>query len=56
VEYQDEASSRRWQFDRAVDLVADRGAIVAEFFDVGCSRSVPWHRRPRAGELLARVT
>jgi hypothetical protein len=51
VEYQDEASSRRWQYDSAVDLVADHGEIVAEFFDVGCSRTVPWHRRLRAGEL-----
>lgn len=29
--------------------------IVAEFFDVGCSRSRPWARRPRAAELLAAV-
>jgi DNA invertase Pin-like site-specific DNA recombinase len=27
--------------------------IVADFFDVGTSRSLPWKRRPRANELLA---
>jgi site-specific DNA recombinase len=51
VEYQDAASSRRWQ-DNAVDLIDGRGVIVAEFFDVGCSRSVPWALRPEARRLL----
>jgi DNA invertase Pin-like site-specific DNA recombinase len=56
VEYQDEVSSRRWQYDSALDLVAGHGAIVVEFFDVGCSPCVPWHRRLRAGELLAALS
>ncbi|WP_219419838.1 hypothetical protein [Pseudonocardia nigra] len=30
--------------------------IVAEYFDVGCSRRVPWDRRPRAAALLAAVS
>jgi site-specific DNA recombinase len=52
VEYQDPASSQRWQRDNAVDLIDGRGVIVAEFFDVGCSRSVPWALRPQARRLL----
>jgi site-specific DNA recombinase len=52
VEYQDAASSQRWQRDNAVDLIDGRGTIEAEFFDVGCSRSVPWMLRPEARRLL----
>jgi DNA invertase Pin-like site-specific DNA recombinase len=38
---------------RAEALVAPRGGeIVAEYFDAGLSRSVPWKRRPEAGLLL----
>lgn len=40
-EYQDQASSARWQMDFANELVAGRGRIVAEFFDIGCSRRLP---------------
>ena len=29
------------------------GIIVAEYFDIGQSRSLPWKRRPRAAQLLA---
>jgi hypothetical protein len=29
--------------------------ITSEFFDVGCSRRVPWPRRPRAAALLERA-
>jgi DNA invertase Pin-like site-specific DNA recombinase len=53
--YQDPASSRQWQFDIAELLTGDHGRIVVEFFDVGCSRSLPWHERPGAAELLAEV-
>jgi site-specific DNA recombinase len=52
VDYQDEWSSRRWQRDCATDVTASHGRIVAEFFDIGCSRSRPWPHRPRAAELL----
>jgi site-specific DNA recombinase len=34
-------------------LVAGFGQIVAEFFDVGHSRGLPWARRPQAAALLA---
>jgi site-specific DNA recombinase len=37
------------------EVIAGRGRIVVEFFDVGCSRSRPWPRRPQAAELLAEV-
>jgi DNA invertase Pin-like site-specific DNA recombinase len=39
----------------AADLVSGHGGIVREFFDLGVSRRVPWHDRPRAAELLALV-
>ena len=30
-----------------------RRAVVAEFFDIGQSRSLPWKRRPESAGLLA---
>ncbi len=51
---QDPEASRQWQLARARNLIEPTGhTIVAEFFDVGTSRSLPWKRRPRAAELLA---
>jgi len=41
ADFQDEWSSRVWQRDYAADVVAGRGRIVLEFFDVGCSRRRP---------------
>lgn len=35
--------------------MAGHGRLVVEFFDVGCSRRVPWHRRPQAKALLTAV-
>ncbi|PRX10585.1 resolvase-like protein, partial [Actinoplanes italicus] len=55
AEYQDAVSSRAWQVESAQRLVAGRGRIVVEFFDSGASRSLPWHKRPAAGALLAAV-
>jgi site-specific DNA recombinase len=55
VRFQDRVSSRGWQRTVAEELVADRGVIVAEYFDVGCSRRVSWARRPRGRALLAAV-
>ncbi|MFY1638281.1 recombinase family protein [Solwaraspora sp. WMMB335] len=55
VDFQDRESSRRWQWDCATDLIAGHGVVVAEFFDVGCSRRRAWVDRPRAGALLAAV-
>jgi DNA invertase Pin-like site-specific DNA recombinase len=50
---QDPASSRAWQLRRALELVEPAGGgIVAEFFDIGQSRSFPWKRRPEASRLL----
>ncbi|WP_435110353.1 recombinase family protein [Nocardiopsis synnemataformans] len=51
--FQDQQSSRGWQREAAEAVIADHGAIVAEFFDAGCSRQVPWHQRPKASALLA---
>ncbi len=55
VEYQHCESSLGWQRDSATDVFVDRGRIVAEFFDVGYSRTVPWARRPQAARLLQAV-
>src|SRR5690349_2096706 len=49
--FQDLASSREWQLEDAVRTIAGRGSLVAEYFDVGCSRSLPWHHRPHAAAL-----
>ncbi|WP_236567267.1 recombinase family protein [Nocardia sp. CY41] len=49
---QDPEASRNWQLGRANALVGQHGQIVAEFFDIGQSRSIPWKRRPAAGRLL----
>jgi len=52
-DYQDPVTSRARQRDQAAALVAGFGVIVAEFFDVGWSRVLPWARRPQAAALLA---
>lgn len=49
---QDPNASRNWQLGRAKALIDHHGHIVAEFFDVGQSRSIPWKRRPQAARLL----
>ena len=49
---QDPEASRNWQKARARGLTDRHGAIVAEFFDIGQSRSIPWKRRPQAARLL----
>jgi DNA invertase Pin-like site-specific DNA recombinase len=54
--FQDEASSRQWQYDNATRVIAGAGTIVAEFFDVGYSRSLPWTERPEAAALLRAVS
>ncbi|MDT5027908.1 MAG: site-specific recombinase [Micromonosporaceae bacterium] len=53
--FQDRVSSRQWQFESARDLIAGRGVVVAEFFDVGYSRRLPWAKRPQAAALLATI-
>jgi site-specific DNA recombinase len=52
ADFQDRTSSRAWQYESAADLVGGRGVIVAEYFDVGCSRRLPWAQRPQAAALL----
>ncbi|WP_179830746.1 recombinase family protein [Nocardia amikacinitolerans] len=49
---QDPETSYRWQRGNAEKFVAE-DSIVEDYFDVGQSRSVPWHRRPEAARLLA---
>ncbi|WP_205719238.1 recombinase family protein [Actinomadura geliboluensis] len=50
---QDPAASRAWQLRRAIGLVEPKGGtIVAEYFDVDKSRSIPWARRPQASALI----
>jgi hypothetical protein len=46
-------TSRTRQLDLASGLVAGYGRIVAEFFDAGQSRTLPWARRPHAAALVA---
>ena len=52
-EFQDPVTSRAWQREVAEAVIAGHGVIIAEFFDVGCSRRVAWERRPQAAALLA---
>ena len=52
-DYQDPVTSRARQFDQAGALVAGHGRIVAEFFDIGQSRTLAWARRPQAAALVA---
>lgn len=52
TEFQDEASSRGWQREAALELIDGYGAIVLEYFDAGCSRRLPWWARPQASRLL----
>ncbi len=50
---QDPESSRGWQVTRARSLIEPHGGrIVAEFFDIDKSRSIPPQRRPEAARLL----
>jgi len=54
-DWQDPVTSRARQLAQAVMLVAGRGVIVAEFFDTGQSRVLPWARRPQAAALVAQL-
>jgi site-specific DNA recombinase len=50
---QDPQASKAWQLSRARSLIEPTGGeVVAEFFDIGLSRSLPWKRRPEALRLL----
>jgi site-specific DNA recombinase len=52
-DWQDPVTSRARQREQAGVLVAGHGRIVAEFFDSGHSRTLPWARRPQAASLVA---
>ena len=54
-DYQDPVTSRARQRDQAGALVAGHGQIVAEFFDIGQSRTLAWARRPQAAALVAEL-
>ncbi|MCC8251185.1 recombinase family protein [Saccharothrix luteola] len=51
-EHQDPRTSRAWQMDVSRRLTGGHGVITGEYFEVGCSRQVPWHLRPRAAAML----
>src|SRR5277367_460041 len=55
-DWQDPVTSRARQLQQAMMLVAGRGVIVAEFFDIAESRAVAWARRPQAAALVAQLT
>ncbi len=54
-DYQDPVTSRARQRDQAGALVAGHGRVVAEFFDIGQSRTLAWARRPQAAALVAEL-
>src|ERR1039458_2007231 len=45
-DWQDPVTSRARQLQQAVMLTAGHGTIVAQFFDTGEGRDLPWGRRP----------
>src|SRR5258708_6243669 len=52
-DHQDPVTSLARQREQAGALVAGHGRIVAEFFDIGQSRTLAWVRRPQAAALVA---
>jgi DNA invertase Pin-like site-specific DNA recombinase len=44
-DYKDPVTSRARQRDQADALAAGHGRIVAEYFDIGQSRTLSWARR-----------
>ena len=54
-DYQDPVTSRARQRDQAGALIAGHGRIVAEFFDIGQSRTLARARRPQAAALVAEL-
>src|SRR6266702_3852496 len=54
-DWQDPVMSRARQREQAGAVVRGHGQIVAEFFDVGLSRELPWARRPQAAALVAQL-
>jgi hypothetical protein len=54
-DWQDPVMSRARQREQAGALVRGHGQIVAEFFDVGESRTVAWARRPQSAALVTQL-
>jgi DNA invertase Pin-like site-specific DNA recombinase len=54
-DWQDPVTSRARQLQQALMLVTGVGMIVAEFFDIGESRTLPWARRPQSAALVAQL-
>jgi hypothetical protein len=54
-DWQDPVTSRARQVQQAVMVTAGHGVIVAESFDTGESRTLPWARRPQAAALVAQL-
>jgi hypothetical protein len=52
-DHQDPVTSLARQRDQARALMAGHGHIVAEFCDIGYSRTLAWARRPQAATLVA---
>jgi site-specific DNA recombinase len=49
----DPTSSKQWQMSRAQAIIEPAGGlVVAECFDIGQSRSLPWKRRLESAVLL----
>lgn len=53
TDHQDQQTSYLWQHENASELITGHGRIVAEYFDVGYTRRLPWSQRPKARDLLA---
>ncbi len=54
-DWQDPVTSQARQREQAEALVRGHGVIVAEFFDVGESRTVAWARRSQSAALVAQL-
>ncbi|MGH9214168.1 MAG: recombinase family protein [Acidimicrobiales bacterium] len=52
---QEPEASRARQVAKARAILPPGAQIVAEYFDIGDSRSVPWARRPQTGRLLTEL-
>ncbi|MEW2505950.1 recombinase family protein [Amycolatopsis sp. NPDC047767] len=53
VEFQERETSLGWQREAAEETIRGHGVIVAEYFDEGYSRRLPWRERPAAAQLMA---
>jgi DNA invertase Pin-like site-specific DNA recombinase len=50
---QEPEASKARQIAQATRILPPGAEVVAEYFDIGHSRSLPWQRRPATGQLLA---